>query len=187
MIRVSARLTGNILLTAAVVFGASIAGTVPVAEAAASSVPAGAINTRPLPTDTSTFTVSDWAKYGVHPDMSGPNTYYQAQIVAVKPSSGSVVPDTHNGCNQNVCIFVEGNGLEVSSWGTSAYFPQANQCSYPVFLNNNSVVYTGPEYCGGPGNTGIYNRPGFPYMYPSPVNLCNEWPGINGEPCAYVS
>lgn len=177
--------SGITAFSAVATMGIGLLGTTQVASAATSGTPA-AINTRPLPANTSTFTMADWARYGVHPDMSGPNTYYTAPVVRLGSAAQPAVPLTHNGCNQDVCIFVEGTGLEVSSWGTSANFP-SNQCSYPVFLRNNSVVYTGPTYCGGPGSTGIYNRPGFPYTYPSPVNLCNEWPGVPGYPCAYVS
>lgn len=179
--RFTRTLAGGVLMAgAALSFGLS---SVPIASAASPS-PSWAINTRPLPADTSHFTAADWASYGVYPDMSGPGQFYNASPVTLSSAAApDVIPDSHYGCNGNVCIDVEGTGTVVSSWGTSAVL--SNQCTYGVWLRDNSVKYTGPTYCGS-GNTGLVERPGAPFYFNVGDQLCNEWPGVSGKPCATI-
>ena len=89
---------------------------------------------------------------------------------------GSIQMPVIVGCAYRVLI------LQITR--TSATF-SGGQCSYPVFLKNNSVVFTGPEYCGT-GNTGLYEWTGAPGNYKTGDRLCNEWPGVSGEPCATI-
>jgi hypothetical protein len=97
---------------------------------------------------------------------------------------GGVVPLTANTCSGSVCIYVVGSGLSVTSWSTSVIISKAG-CSTPKFLDNGSVIRTGPSICGSAGYEleYVWSAPG---SFSNNTQLCNTWSGYSGEPCITV-
>ncbi|MET8952391.1 hypothetical protein ACWEO4_03750 [Streptomyces sp. NPDC004393] len=102
----------------------------------------------------------------------------QAKSVAAEPQS-------HFGCNADVCIDVQGTGLKVNMWNTTA---NANVgCGQVKYVRNSSQVFESPSICPPNSDPGVYYYYAHPNMtYPQNTKLCNAWTKITGYPCATV-
>lgn len=109
-------------------------------------------------------------------------------------------PASHFGCNQQVCIDVEGVGEVVTFWGTTADGGNYS-CWRPYFqvwtLNSHSGKevhnWPGPVICAGAGDGVFYdNSNEHAGGYPNKYSLCNVWAYISGTdhiagyPCANI-
>lgn len=65
-------------------------------------------------------------------------------------AAASVSPLTASGCNQRVCIYVEGSGTSVTYWSTTATLP-ASMCTVASYCANGVLVYKGNAKCGSSG------------------------------------
>lgn len=115
-------------------------------------------------------------------------------------SPDAVQPLSHTGCNNEVCIDVEGQGTTVTFWGTYA-FGGNYSCWRPhfkVWTKNNhqgTLVddHLGPVICARAGE-GVYydNENLYAGYYPDGWSLCNTWAYISGldhitgYPCANI-
>jgi hypothetical protein len=96
----------------------------------------------------------------------------------------TVLPLSADTCSDSICIYVVGSGLNVSSWTTTAVI-SSSMCSYAKYLENGVLIAESGEVCGSAGDqlSSEWNDPG---NFPNGTRLCNEWPGIAGEPCITV-
>jgi len=133
-----------------------------------------------LPTGWQNMSAAELAKYGVVPNMPGPDGEHVIVSATPLASLGVVRPDSHSGCNQDVCSDVYGSGLYVSSWDTYAHLGTGH-CSYAVFNVNGQTMETGPEECG---NTPYIYATGslINHYYSAGDQLCNQWPHEAGYP-----
>lgn len=155
----------------------------PAATAVASTTASGTVHgwhAITLPAGWQNMSAAQLAKYGIVPNMPGPDGEHV--IVSATPLASPAVmqPDSHSGCSQDVCIDVYGSGLYVSSWDTYAHLGTGN-CSYAVFNVNGQTLETGPEECG---NTGYVYATGslVNHYYNAGDQLCNAWPHEPGYP-----
>src|SRR5216683_2286642 len=110
-----------------------------------------------------------------------PATRGAGQVAAVPPAKLRVRPDSHSGCNGNICIDVYGSGLVVAGWDTYAHLG-SNACGYAYFFVNGTRIARS-TYCYR-GKTPKVYLPGLPHTYSNGTVLCNEWlPGGSGYPC----
>lgn len=94
-------------------------------------------------------------------------------------------PLTGSGCNQNVCLEVTGNGLNVTEWDTQGYYNGSIQlCTVGYFYVNDREIRSTPLICGGAGTFFANWAPN--RNYPNQTKLCNQWKKIAGEPCLVV-
>lgn len=169
-------------LAGALVIAGALAGPAGTSNAATSS-PSTAhqgIATKSLPANWESLSVDQLAAYGIKPGEPG-----DRPITVRYASTGLKQPRNHSGCNGNVCIDVLGGGLTTTSWGTHATLA-SGQHSYAIYIKNGSPIYTSSTVWYGPGTTGEDEYPTEPQTYPNNTNLCNEWPGVSGEPCANI-
>ncbi len=96
----------------------------------------------------------------------------------------SISPQTASGCNQSVCIYVEGSGTQVTYWSTTAALP-ASMCTVAKYWAVGVLVYEGNTKCGSPGAqvSSYWPSPGH---FAAGTQLCNTWTGISGRPCETV-
>lgn len=133
--------------------------------------------------------------------------YMTPGFPASSPSPGdpsgtdaAVTPDSHFGCNQEVCIDVRGSSTLVSFWGTTANGGNYS-CWRPYYqvwtLNNHSGKeehnFPGPAICSGAGDGVFYDyQSKHAGYYPNKYSLCNVWAYISGAdhisgyPCANI-
>ena len=96
----------------------------------------------------------------------------------------SISPLTASGCNQDVCIYVEGSRTQVTYWSTTASLP-ASMCTVAKYWANGVLVYEGNTKCGSSGGrvSSYWSDPGY---FASGTELCSTWTGIPGKPCETV-
>ncbi len=100
------------------------------------------------------------------------------------PSTGGITPDSASGCNEDVCINIDGASTIVNSWSTTAFGNVG--CTRAYFLYNEGF-YEGPEVCpDGPGPGVYYDNTGPSGYFPDGDQLCNSWLSIAGLPCEYI-
>jgi hypothetical protein len=106
-----------------------------------------------------------------------------AGVTGAAPGFG-VIPDSANGCNGPVCIYVTGTGLHVSDWSTSLALSRS-MCSTASFLVNGVLWASGVNECGSAGDELVsdWSDPG---NFPNGTVLCNTWSGVSGKPCETV-
>jgi hypothetical protein len=111
-------------------------------------------------------------------------------LLSIGPASaetaalGTVSPQTASGCNQNVCIYVEGSGTQVTYWSTTAALP-ASMCTLAKYWANGALVYEGNTKCGSSGAQAFsyWSDPGY---FAVGTQLCSTWTGIPGKPCETI-
>jgi len=108
----------------------------------------------------------------------------------VTPRPATVIPDSANGCNLDVCIDITGSGTNVDNWTTTAFGNVG--CTQPVFLWTEPGQLTsrefGPEICPTSGGDGVYyDTEGPEGFFPGGSHLCNTWIRIAGEPCENIT
>jgi hypothetical protein len=96
----------------------------------------------------------------------------------------SASPQTASGCNQSVCIYVEGSGTQVTYWSTTAALP-ASMCTVAKYWASGALVYEGNTKCGSSGAevSSYWSDPGY---FAVGTQLCNTWTGIPGKPCETI-
>jgi len=100
------------------------------------------------------------------------------------PSPGGITPDSASGCNEDVCINIDGASTIVNSWSTTAFGNVG--CTRAYFLYNEGF-YEGPEVCpDGAGDGVYYDNTGPSGYFPDGDQLCNSWLSIAGLPCEYI-
>ncbi|MEU6200940.1 hypothetical protein [Streptomyces sp. NPDC047061] len=113
--------------------------------------------------------------------------YLQAHPGFLESQAKSVEaePQSHFGCNTDVCIDVLGTGLKVNQWNTTA---NANVgCSQAKYVRNSNQVFESDPICPPNSNPGVYYYYTNPNTtYPQNTKLCNAWTKITGYPCATV-
>ncbi|MDA8357782.1 MAG: hypothetical protein M0Z95_16175, partial [Actinomycetota bacterium] len=72
------------------------------------------------------------------------------QSASPASAAASISPLTASGCNQDVCIYVEGSGTQVTYWSTTASLP-ASMCTVANYWANGVLVYEGNTKCGSSG------------------------------------
>lgn len=91
-------------------------------------------------------------------------------------------PDSSSGCNGNVCIYLTGSGLRVTSWRTTAYNGDYI-CTFAAYwAPPNTVIATSNEVCG----TSFESSLNPPPIFRSRVEVCNTWFSQPGKPCEVV-
>jgi hypothetical protein len=110
-------------------------------------------------------------------------------LVAGAPASAasaapSISPQTASGCNQYICIYVEGSGTQVTYWSTTAALP-ASMCTVAKYWASGVLVYEGNTKCGSSGAqvSSYWPSPGH---FAAGTQLCTTWTGISGRPCETV-
>lgn len=95
-----------------------------------------------------------------------------------------ILPPTAGGCNQYICIYVEGSGTQVAYWSTTATLP-ASMCTVAKYWANGVLVYEGNMKCGSSGGQVLsyWTDPGY---FATGTELCNTWTGIPGKPCETI-
>lgn len=97
----------------------------------------------------------------------------------------AVRPMSAFGCNQDVCIEVNGSSTYVASWNTYAFGNVG--CTHANYLINNSLWTTSAEICPETGDDGeyvsLFNYEG--YLYAND-HVCNTWVKIAGKPCETI-
>jgi len=100
------------------------------------------------------------------------------------PSTGGITPDSASGCNEDVCINIDGASTIVNSWSTTAFGNVG--CTRAYFLYNEGF-YEGPEVCPDGAGPGVYyDNTGPSGYFPDGDQLCNSWLSIAGLPCEYI-
>jgi hypothetical protein len=96
----------------------------------------------------------------------------------------SIVPLTASGCNQDICIYVEGSGTQVTYWSTTAVLP-VSMCTVAKYWANGVLIYEGNTKCGSAGArvSSYWNSPGY---FPAGTEVCNTWTGVPGKPCETI-
>jgi len=104
--------------------------------------------------------------------------------VAAASTAPSISPQTAGGCNQRVCIYVEGSGTQVTYWSTTATLP-ASMCSVAKYWANGVLVYEGNTKCGSSGGqaSSYWSDPGY---FAAGTVVCSTWTGLSGRPCETI-
>lgn len=77
--------------------------------------------------------------------------------------------------SHETCTTVEGTGLRVNSWRTSAYSSLGGQDVYAYFYINGKRVHTVKKHTGAPSRLST-NYPGkLPRKFKNGTKLCNVW------------
>ncbi len=110
-------------------------------------------------------------------------------VLALTPASAasaapSISPQTASGCNQSVCIYVEGSGTRVTYWSTTAALP-TSMCTVAKYWANGVLVYEGNTKCGSSGRQ-VFSYWSDPGYFAAGTVLCNTWTGISGRPCETI-
>lgn len=114
-------------------------------------------------------------------------------MVAMAPEAGAAprsavgdpaVPFSASGCNQNVCIHIQGSGTYVADWWTTATLPRAT-CTEALFWANGELVHAGATHCGSAGSSYSSDWPG-PQYFPAGTEVCQTWVNVPGRPCERI-
>jgi hypothetical protein len=141
------------------------------------------------------LTTTEAKRLGIRPNTvyidTPQNRALQASITAVGTNAAvktaatpsALHPQSASGCNDDVCIEVDGSGLYVDDWNTYAYPPEST-CSYSGFWEDGELAFTGEEdVCG----TFLATYADMQTDFDNHTQLCNTWVGISGRPCEEVS
>ena len=124
---------------------------------------------------------------------------FVAKMQISAPDAGQI-PMSHFGCNQSVCIDVEGQSTVVTYWATQVDGGNYT-CGRPYFqvwtLNNHTGSqvhnWSDPVICAGAGEGVFYDSANnYAGSYPNKWSLCNVWAHISGPdalagyPCANI-
>lgn len=102
-------------------------------------------------------------------------------LASAGPARAQVSTQDASGCNVNVCVFLQGSGLSVTSWRTTAY-SSSYQCGYAYFWRNGGVTRT--VYACGSGTVSVtWSSPG---TFSHGDQLCNTWTIASGNPCKTI-
>lgn len=93
------------------------------------------------------------------------------------------VPLSASGCNDSVCIDLQGSGSEVNDWDTTAWASQA-VCTEADYWANNVLENQGTTKCVAAGTELVSDWDNT--SWPNGTVLCNTWPGISGKPCETI-
>ena len=95
---------------------------------------------------------------------------------------GAVGMNDASGCNANVCISLQGHGLTVDSWHTSAYVGQSWTCR-TAYFHIDGQVWESQVVCG----SGRLETTWYPSgSFSDPSQACNSWEGVTGYPCKTI-
>lgn len=84
-------------------------------------------------------------------------------------------PESASGCNNNVCIYVNGSGLQVNYVDSYAY-PPAYVCTHATLLLNNSPIASGSTICiNGPSEHGVTYFDTSGVTFHNGDVLCTKW------------
>jgi len=87
-------------------------------------------------------------------------------------------PASASGSNQNVYISLQGSGLHVSRWYTSAWSP-TGRCTRAEYWFAGVVRGVGHLVCNYPyDSAGLENG----LTFKTSIQLCNTWTGVKGKP-----
>lgn len=105
-------------------------------------------------------------------------------VAGASASPLSALPQSAGGCNQSICINVEGSGTKVTRWSTSATLP-TTMCSFADYWANGVVVDVGTLKCASAGSSvsSYWPEPG---NFAVGTQVCNTWTGIAGRPCETI-
>jgi hypothetical protein len=124
------------------------------------------------------------ASAGVYPGMGG------AAHATLLPAAASakLIPNSGSGCNydldDDMCIYVQGEGLYVSSWDTQVVNNfNINGCTYAAYWVNGALWTTSNETCGN-GDYWAYLT--VDANFGNQTQLCNTWVNWGGRPCLTV-
>lgn len=101
--------------------------------------------------------------------------------LSAPPAAAQIQPMGASGCNVNVCIEVDGSGLQVTNWRTTAS-NSTYRCEYAYFKRNGNVIKVLSD-CGSGTLSATWSNPGW---FSDGDQLCNTWSGISGQPCVTV-
>jgi hypothetical protein len=102
-----------------------------------------------------------------------------------------MVPDSHYGCNRDVCINVVGSSTHVTEWSTDVVGNRGCIKAFFAMRHGDLPPYNtvwGPEICSN-GQSGVYITyyNGVPTDFPNGDQLCNGWlKAVIGYPCARI-
>lgn len=98
-------------------------------------------------------------------------------------------PQSAFGCNGDVCIDLDGNGLYLNYWKTQATGNEGCvQADYRIDTSSTSRrVNLSPYICSTRSGAGVYyDTWDFPPKFADPSTVCNRWTKIAGYPCKTV-
>jgi hypothetical protein len=95
---------------------------------------------------------------------------------------GESKPQSASGCNQNVCIYIDGDSTTVVGWETTAY---GNTGCANAMFSWHEGAHRGETVCPDSDGPGVYyDTTGPTGYYPAGDHLCNFWHhGPSGLPC----
>jgi hypothetical protein len=116
--------------------------------------------------------------------LAGSSVLFALAPASAASAAPSISPQTARGCSQNVCIYVEGSGTQVTYWSTTAALP-ASMCTVANYWANGVLLYEGNTKCGSSGGqvSSYWPAPGH---FAAGTELCNTWTGIQGKPCETI-
>lgn len=123
---------------------------------------------------------------------TGCHRRYNCSHGAVLPSVASGAPTPRppylgplsaSGCNDSVCIDLQGSGSKVDDWETTAW-ASAYVCTEADYWANDVLEQQGTTQCvqGGTELVSDWDNT----SWPNGTVLCNTWPGISGRPCETI-
>jgi hypothetical protein len=120
-----------------------------------------------------------------HATTVRPTSVAAAKTEASATPAIGVQPNSASGCNQDVCIQINGYSNYISYWGTTG-FNDGPLCSWPDWWYALNVVATTDILCVD--DAGVFIGDWYPNrrFTPNPATACNSWWAINGFPCETV-
>jgi hypothetical protein len=103
---------------------------------------------------------------------------------ATAPPATAATPLVSSNCVGSVCIVIQGSGLQVTDWQTTAWASSA-VCTYADFWVSGVLEGQGSRQCVSAGTELESNWKNT--SFPNGTVLCNTWPGINGKACATIT
>lgn len=104
-----------------------------------------------------------------------------AVAASAPPATAQVSTMGAQGCNGSVCIDVDGSGLTVTNWRTTAAW-SGYKCETAYFWRNSGVIRT-QSGCGTNGASANWSSPG---NFSDGDKLCNTWSDVSGKPCITI-
>lgn len=99
------------------------------------------------------------------------------------PKLSPASPLSASGCNDSVCIDLQGSGSQVTDWHTTA-FASACVCTEADYLANGVLEHQGSTQCVPAGTELVSDWDNTSWK--NGTVLCNTWPGISGKPCETI-
>lgn len=84
-------------------------------------------------------------------------------------------------CSGQVCIEVDGSGLNVDRWRSIGMYSSGYRCRTASFFVNDSL-YRSRQVCG----TGHLSTSFSNLTFANGTQLCNQWQGLSGRPCITI-